>query len=144
MAAFALVDVAVPTSSRGVKKETLNHRGLVINPTGEFERNQRRWSPTRYAAKRFGRPVVQADDRVPLGQKSQALTQDGQYQVGRHVRSGFLPKCLRRLVYALVVRLRHDLNGERMTFGAVLVVANGSHVASAGIGLMAKPALLLF
>src|SRR5947209_2792157 len=46
-AAFALVDVAVPTPSWSIKEEPLNLGCLVIHPAGEFDGNQPSSLPTR-------------------------------------------------------------------------------------------------
>src|SRR5437879_5544329 len=59
--------------------------------------------------------------------------------------SGFLLKCFRCcLGKPEVLRFHYDLHGQRMTLGAVLVVANGRHMGSLKVRLMAKPALQSF
>src|SRR6266851_1035009 len=146
-----LIDVAVPASARSVIEEALKRGSLAINPSSPLWHGvqivpQRGliWLPTRDAARRVGRLLVRANQRVLPGQESQALAQDGQHQVRRHVRSGFLAECLHCFLHLEVLRRRRDLDGERMAKGAVLVVANGCHAASIGVGLVAKAALLLF
>lgn len=95
MAAFLAIDVAVPTSSRSLEEQTLKHGRLGINPAGRCERNERCYLRTRWPPPRFRHPAVHADHRHLWGQTSQALTQDGQHQLGRRVGSGFLPKGFR-------------------------------------------------
>ena len=74
MTVFSLINVAVPASARSVVEEALKRRGLIINPSGELTGSKLIWLPTRDGARRLGRLVVHADQRVLLGQKPQALT----------------------------------------------------------------------